>query len=75
MENNSFEWLGWMLLTFFCPQSFNQKVPKEIKEIYDRHFDENGNIDNIEEFMNECKPYVDKFYSDLKSSFYRQTKP
>ncbi len=69
MGNDSFEWFGWMLLTFLCPSSINQKIPKEIKEIYDRHFDKNGNIDNIEGFMNECKPYVDKFYSDLESSF------
>lgn len=69
MGNDSFEWFGWMLLTFLCPSSINQKIPKEFEELYNKHLDENGNIDNIEEFMNECRPYVDKFYNDLESSF------
>lgn len=68
MGNDSFEWFGWMLLTFLCPSSINQKIPKEFEELYNKHLDENGNIDNIEEFMNECRPYVDKFYNDLKQT-------
>lgn len=68
MGNDSFEWFGWMLLTFLCPSSINQKIPKEFEELYNKHLDKNGNIDNIEEFMNECRPYVDKFYNDLKQT-------
>lgn len=68
MENNNFEWLGWMLLAFFIPKSFNQNVPEELQELYNKHLDENGNIKDMEGFINECKPYIDKFYNDIKES-------
>ena len=74
MGNDTFEQLGWMLLTFFCPQSFNLDVPVELKELYNKYSDENGNINCLEGFVKESKPYVDKFYNDLKQSFQNEEK-
>lgn len=68
MENNNFEWLGLMLLMFFIPKSFNQEVPEELQELYNKYTDKNGNIKDVENFINESKPYLDKFYNNIKES-------